>query len=304
MTSDTLSTPGIQTGHLMNRSWTAVILLVAALVGVVAYQFWSSDADPTLRGDASGATAGPQMPTASVDSPPGSPTPLTSNGVREPSTAQAYLEPQPLESLMDHTPRPAADLPQADRYEKMEALTHLDARSPAEAQWLAQRGYPDGAAGLAALQALSDVELAELAASGDLAAQAVLGLRQADRREVVKGYSNLSNAAARGSTYALLAYADSQSRAGNMIEALAWYKLAILRGDYRAARVMGAASWPTLTPFQVSSAELYAIRYYQNLLDLRRQLGYGAFDNTLRPGFAEPQPRVGDTVGVFDQPGH
>ena len=42
-----------------------------------------------------------------------------------------------------------------------------------------------------------------------------------------------------------------------------------------------------------------AIRFYQNLLAERGALGYGGFDNTLRPGFAEPRPGESDYVGVY-----
>lgn len=213
----------------------------------------------------------------------------------------AYLSPPDRPSLMAHPEGIVPVLPPASRYVRMEEATLFDALSPEDAAWLAAHGYPTWAE-VESLGDKSEQDLAARAATGDLAAQVLLGMKQNEGGRFKNGYSNIGDAAARGSTFALAALANDQLRAGNGIESAAWQRVAMMRGDWRAGEFLGYQG-PSLTAWQMQQADRYAIRYMLNLEQRRRELGLGPFSNTLRPGFDWRRPQLGEQVGIYERPG-
>lgn len=213
----------------------------------------------------------------------------------------AYLSPPDRPPLMAHPEGITPVLPPASRYVRMEEATLFDALSPEDAAWLSAHGYPTWAE-VEGLGEKSEPDLAARAAKGDLSAQALLGIKQNEQRRYRDGYSNIEDAAVRGSTFALAALAKEQLRAGNLIESAAWQRVAMMRGDWRAGEFLGYQG-PSLTAWQMQQADRYAIRYMLNLEQRRRELGLGPFSNTLRPGFDWRRPQLGEQVGIYERPG-
>lgn len=214
---------------------------------------------------------------------------------------QVFLSPPDRPSLMAHPEGIVPVLPPASRYVRRSETTLFDALSPEDAAWLADHGYPTFAE-VDGLAAQAEQGLALRAAEGDLGAQVLLGMKQNGSGRFKNGYSNIGDAAARGSTFALAALAKDQQEAGNVVESAAWQRVAMMRGDWRAAEFVGYKG-PELSPWQVQQADRYAIRYMLNLEHRRRELGLGPFNNTLRPGFDWRAPESGDQVGVYDRSG-
>lgn len=213
---------------------------------------------------------------------------------------QVFLSPPDRPSLMAHPEGIVPVLPPASRYVRKAETTLFDALSPEDGVWLADHGYPTFAE-VEGLATQSEQSLAVRAAQGDLGAQVLLGMKQTGSGRFKNGYSNIGDAAARGSTFALAALAKDQREAGNVVESAAWQRVAMMRGDWRVAEFVGYKG-PGLSPWQVQQADRYAIRYMLNLEQRRRALGLGPFSNTLRPGFDWRVPDSGDQVGVYDRP--
>jgi hypothetical protein len=267
----------------------------ALLVAVATAVIISDHAAEKPRGD-SGGSSGPE---AGGVSPVTTGRPQSSDQAR---SAASYLDPPARPMLMDRSSREAPTLPPADSFRRADEVSPLDARSPEEAAWLNRNGYPTSEEYLA-LEATSEEELAARAANGDLAALSLLGIKQVSRKAYANGYANLEEAAARGSIFALVALAESQARVGEISNSIAWVRLAHLRGDHRVYDFLPHLDsyWTTITPFMLRQADSSAARFYQNLTQLRASRGYGAFDNTLRPGFGERAPEPGDSVGIYSR---
>jgi hypothetical protein len=284
--------------------------VVLAIVAVAAFTAIGLGWERQHEGEASATGELGLRPTA-----PDAPTKITEEATRRASAptqaptprsassddASRFLSPPNRPPLMAHPEGVTPALPPASRYVRKEEATLFDALSPEDATWLAAHGYPtwpevDG------LDAQSEQALAERAASGDLGAQALLGLKQNQQRRYRDGYSNIEDAAVRGSTFALAALAKEQLRAGNPVESAAWQRVAMMRGDWRAGEFLGYQG-PSLTAWQMQQADRYAIRYMLNLEQRRRELGLGSFNNSLRPGFDWRQPRLGEQVGIYARPG-
>lgn len=208
--------------------------------------------------------------------------------------------PNPKKALSDLGSIEPTTLPAPSRYRIAEELTTLDARSPKEAEWLRNNGYPTRSE-LEDIANLSEADLASRSAQGDLAAQALLAQKQLNAKQVLAGYANLEDAGTRGSIYALTVLAERQAAVGNQIESIAWFQVAAMRGDTRAAERMLQFGWQNLTPFTVASAQHYAMRYYANLADARAAAGLPMFVNEPRPGFDEDRPKLQTQVGIYDR---
>jgi hypothetical protein len=287
------------------RNWIIVaIVAVAALVAIGLGWERQTEGATSASGKPGLVPATSGAPTAGAPEATGRAAISTqvqavpSASVADPS---AFLSPPDRRPLMAHPEGIKPVLPPASRYVRVEETTLFDALSPEDAAWLVAHGYPTWAE-VEGLGDMSEPDLAARAAKGDLGAQVLLGIKQNEQRRYRDGYSNIEDAAVRGSTFALAVLAKEQLRAGNLIESAAWQRVAMMRGDWRAGEFLGYYG-PSLTAWQMQEADRYAIRYMLNLEQRRRELGLGPFSNTLRPGFDWWRPRLGEQVGIYERPG-
>ncbi|HRG15215.1 MAG TPA: hypothetical protein PLB00_04430 [Pseudomonadota bacterium] len=211
-----------------------------------------------------------------------------------------YLKPRPIEAVhLGFRPEPGS-LPLAlpPTSQKKRYPGELEARTPEEAAWLDRHGYPTQEE-LDALDAMTELELAERAARGDLAAMALLGEKQLRQGKIVEGQSNLNESAMLGSIWAILALADSQKARGNTIGAIELYQLAALRGDWLSPSL----HMQTGLRKEIKTAELLftpgnVATLFANMQRLRALRGLPPLGVETRPN---PFNRPGgdDPVGVY-----
>lgn len=182
-----------------------------------------------------------------------------------------------------------------------ESVSYLQPRSKSDADWLKEHGFPTPDE-LAGIDQLSMQSLAERAARGDRAAQSLLALKQFEAGQVLEGYANLQDAAVHGSIFAMHVLAERMAEKGNQAEALAWFQVAGMRGDFSAADRVSGLGWPALNPFAVGRSQRYALRYFENLSLERGRLGLGPFVNRVRPGSGDSAAKPGEFVAVYEPP--
>ncbi|MBK6436212.1 MAG: hypothetical protein IPF83_10295 [Rhodanobacteraceae bacterium] len=211
-----------------------------------------------------------------------------------------FLKGRPNEAVhLGTRPEPgsmALELPAAP--EKKRYPGELEARTPEEAVWLDRHGYPTQEE-LDSLDAMTEMELAEQAARGDLAAMGMLGEKQLRQEKIVEGQSNLNEAAMLGSIWAILTLADWQKRGGNTIAALELYQLAALRGDWASPPL----HMQTGLRKEIKTAELYftpgnVAMLYANMQRLRALRGLPPLGIDTRPNVFN-RPGGGDPIGVY-----
>jgi len=174
----------------------------------------------------------------------------------------------------------------------------LEARTPDEAVWLDQHGYPTDAE-LKALDHTSELELAQRAADGDVTSMALLGEKQLREGKVVEGYNNLGEAALLGSIWAVLQLGDAQKRAQNLSDAFALYNLAAMLGDWESPAVhlqtgmqtKMASTWYMFVPHQTASL-------FANMQRMRQLRGLPPITPSARPNIFN-RPSGSGEIGVY-----
>lgn len=214
--------------------------------------------------------------------------------------AAYFLQARPIETVhLGSRPEPGSlplSLPPPS--DKKRYPGELEARTPEEAAWLDRHGYPTQGE-LDALDSMTEMELAERAARGDLAAMALLGEKQLRQGKIVEGQSNLNESAMLGSIWAILALADWQKARGNTVAALELYQLAALRGDWLSPSL----HMQTGLRKEIKTAELLFMpgnvaTMFANMQRLRTLRGLPPLGITTRPN---PFNRPGgvDPVGIY-----
>lgn len=127
----------------------------------------------------------------------------------------------------------------------------LDARSPNEAAWLFNHGYPSTQE-KAHLEQLSREDLKREADSGNRAAAVELGRRVALEENVLDGKILLRKQAQAGNLYAYYGLADVSAKADppSLVDTAAYLRMAYMLGDDRAAQ--------EIARMNLTSAELVA----------------------------------------------
>lgn len=127
----------------------------------------------------------------------------------------------------------------------------LDARSPNEASWLFNHGYPSTSE-KARLEALSRDDLKREADSGNRAAAVELGRRVALEENTLDGKILLRKQAQEGNIYAYYGLADVSAKASppSLVDSAAYLRMAYMLGDDRAAQ--------EIARMRLTSAELVA----------------------------------------------
>lgn len=146
--------------------------------------------------------------------------------------------------------RSQAALSESEAFERVICSLHDDdtactrsvlaSSSPEETKWLSQHGYPTEEQ-INAADALSTSALRDLAASGSLAYGALLGRRLLEEDAYVPGIGRLIDTARAGGIYALHVASDTYANVNgpqpDMVESLAYLRLAYLMGDRKAGNV-------------------------------------------------------------------
>jgi hypothetical protein len=270
---------------------TAILLVVGALA------FWRASENSAATDRANTDARTPTSGTAGQADSQGNPANTKGTAPQHKEEAQYYLTTRGEPGFRRGPQIPLPKLPSPDDVKLHPS--ELDGRTPQEAVWLDQHGYPTQEE-LDALNDTSALELAERAAQGDLAAMALLGKKQlADSETLAVGYENLSEAALQGSIWAILAMANHQREYGNYDDAFALYNLAALRGDWVSPSVY-MTSMPTQLPQRSfvtvprHTASLFAAMQY-----LRSQRGMSPLVNTLRPNIFNRPGTLDQPVGVY-----
>jgi hypothetical protein len=274
----------------------SVLVIASVLVGWLLKHRDTLAGDPLAPAHRSAEETqrgGPQMNTAAP--PTGSD--VISYTQAEPTLqrdAQYFLTLRDAPTFRGGQKVPLPDLPPPD--EKKLYPGELEARTPEEAVWLDQHGYPTQEE-LEALDRTSALDLAQRAAEGDLAALALLGEKQL-REKATVGLNNLDEAALQGSVWAILALGDFSRQRGDFSTAFAYYNLAAMRGDW-----ISPSLHMTLMPDQLD--QHFFLRVPQDtayllatLQYLRQQRGLPPLANTPRPNIFN-RPDGLKPIGVY-----
>lgn len=127
----------------------------------------------------------------------------------------------------------------------------LDARSPNEASWLFNHGYPSTSE-KARLDVMSREDLKREVDSGNRAAAVELGRRVALEENTLDGKILLRKQAQEGNIYAYYGLADVSAKASppSLVDTAAYLRMAFMLGDDRAAQ--------EIARMRLTSAELVA----------------------------------------------
>lgn len=146
----------------------------------------------------------------------------------------------------------------------------LVARSPQEAAWLLDHGYPSSVL-LARYAQLSRTELNAMADAGSLAAMVVYGVRAAADGDTREGIEYVVAATQRGSIYGyygLSAIFQNSPELMNIVEAGAYLRVAYILGDAKAATEL-QRRLPGLTPGEQAMIDERAASLYQTMAGAR-----------------------------------
>ena len=285
----------------MKRTMLALAVLVA-LVAVIALRFWPN-ADSRSGMAREGEDAGSTTETGAI---PGQVRPAAGSGQSGPSSGShsvapikrdpaLFLAPREVDSLRRFPMPEPLDLP-PPMERKVAGL--LDARTPEDAVWLDQHGYPSEAE-WSDLDHTSEEELAAKAAEGDITSMALLGEKQFREGKISEGYDNLDEAAMLGSVWAVLKLGDAQKRARNIDNAFALYNLAALLGDWQSPSFhmqTGMGTSMSVAFFAVvprTTAQLFA-----NMQRARQLRGLPPIMPAQRPHVFN-MPSGSDPIGVY-----
>lgn len=142
------------------------------------------------------------------------------------------------------------------------------AKSQAEAAWLLQAGFASPRR-QAELDAMSVDQLRDKADAGDLAARVRLGQRLIEQGDKRAGHLQLVDAQLAGSVEAAYAHAAVYAPDGptpNLIDNAAYYRLAYLQGDWKAATPLAIAE-EKMNPMERVMVDHRAMNLYQNHLE-------------------------------------
>lgn len=134
----------------------------------------------------------------------------------------------------------------------------LEAKSEAEAAWMAKHKYPTQKE-IDRLGAMSLSELEHEYKAGNPTAAVVLGKKISLERNFFEGQAILRDQTMSGNTYAFYAMSDSylDKSQPNLVEGIAFLRIAYLLGDYKAAREIGNLG---LTSVEVAAGDARALR--------------------------------------------
>lgn len=145
----------------------------------------------------------------------------------------------------------------------------LTAATATEARWLQQFGYPSQKR-LDELEHMSLSQLESLSATGDLPARIVMGKKQIDLGDHIKGRAAITDALINGSTYAAYELARSnnaETPSSTRTDAVAYYRLAYLFGDWKASRELYRTQ--EADSLEMRMADERAMQLYRNVLNER-----------------------------------
>lgn len=168
-------------------------------------------------------------------------------------------------------------LPQLPAYQCEESRCDYainGAKYEKEARWLVRNGYPSDKQ-LKMLRGMSLAQLSELADKGHSAARVVAAEKMVANGEAGKGLGQMHEAMLSGSVYATHAFANTLLTVDglkNPMEAAAFYRLAYLQGDWKAASELHRR-FPDMDPMQRDMVDKRAMRLLENMNRMRAKRG-------------------------------
>jgi hypothetical protein len=146
----------------------------------------------------------------------------------------------------------------------------LGAKTPEEAQWLLQNGYPSSEL-LNQLEAMSDGQLKREADKGSLAAMVNYGQRMASKGDTDAGLVYIFDATQRGSIYGYYAMSSVYGTPGlgGIVESGAFLRVAHILGDSKASDEL-QRRFPGLQQIEQAAIDRRASQLYQSFAHSRQ----------------------------------